>query len=203
MFPIFISAFSISLVAALTPGPVIAVTLAKSYQSPWSGVKVALGGLAAEVPIILLIYFGLAKFLQSAVIQAILGISGGLMLLVLSVMLIRKRSTMNLYAKDLPISSFKLGFVTAIVNPGMVPWWVTIGALLISQASTFGISGLILIILAIELPNFLWYSTASFLFHRYHNLWSAQFQSILIIIFSVILAGFGVWFLFDTITTII
>ncbi|MDD4635459.1 MAG: LysE family transporter [Dehalococcoidales bacterium] len=202
MLPILISAFSISLAAALTPGPVIAVTLAKSYRSPWAGFQVAIGGLVAEVPVILLIYFGFARFLQSTIIQLILGIAGGLMLILLGMMLFRRRSTVFQYGKDLPVSAFRLGFVTALINPGMVIWWATVGALLISQISAYGINGLIWLILAIELPNFLWYSTASVLFHRYNNLWSSQVQSILIIVFSFVLAGFGIWFIANAIISI-
>ena len=202
MLTILISAFSISLAAALTPGPVIAVTLAKSYRSPWAGFQVAIGGLVAEVPVILLIYFGFARFLQSTIIQLILGIAGGLMLIFLGMMLFRRRSTVFQYGKDLPVSAFRLGFLTALINPGMVIWWATVGALLISQISAYGINGLIWLILAIELPNFLWYSTASVLFHRYNNLWSSQVQSILIIIFSFVLAGFGIWFIANAIISI-
>ncbi|MDD5604380.1 MAG: LysE family transporter [Dehalococcoidales bacterium] len=202
MLTILISAFSISLAAALTPGPVIAVTLAKSYRSPWAGFQVAIGGLVAEVPVILLIYFGFARFLQSTIIQLILGIAGGLMLIFLGMMLFRRRSTVFQYGKDLPVSAFRLGFLTALINPGMVIWWATVGALLISQISAYGINGLIWLILAIELPNFLWYSTASVLFHRYNNLWSSQVQSILIIVFSFVLAGFGIWFIANAIISI-
>lgn len=202
MLPILISAFSISLAAALTPGPVIAVTLAKSYRSPWAGFQVALGGLVAEVPIILLIYFGFARFLQLDLIQVILGISGGLMLIVLGVMLFRRRLSAFGQGKDLPVNAFKLGLVTSLVNPGMVIWWATVGALLISQITAYGIHGLLWLTLAIELPNFLWYSTASILFHRYNYLWSSKWQTILIIIFSFVLAGFGVWFIYNALITV-
>ncbi|MDD5121822.1 MAG: LysE family transporter [Dehalococcoidales bacterium] len=202
MLPILISAFSISLAAALTPGPVIAVTLAKSYRSAWAGFQVALGGLVAEVPVILLIYFGFARFLQSELIQVILGISGGLMLLLLGIMLFRRRFTAFGHGKDLPVNAFKLGFVTSLVNPGMVIWWATVGALLISQITAYGIYGLLWLIIAIELPNFLWYSTASILFHRYNHLWSSQMQSILIIVFSFVLTGFGAWFIYNAVTTV-
>jgi threonine/homoserine/homoserine lactone efflux protein len=199
MLTILISAFSISLAAALTPGPVIAVTLAKSYRSAWAGFQVALGGLIVEVPIILLIYFGFSRFLQSAVVQVILGISGGIMLIVLGIMLFRRRSNVLEHGKDLPVSAFKLGAVTSLVNPGMLVWWATVGALFISQIAAYGTSGLIWLILAIELPNFFWYSAASILFNRYNHIWSSHWQSIMIIIFSFVLAGFGLYFITDAI----
>jgi len=156
----------------------------------------------AEVPVILLIYFGFARFLQSELIQVILGISGGLMLLLLGIMLFRRRFTAFGHGKDLPVNAFKLGFVTSLVNPGMVIWWATVGALLISQITAYGIYGLLWLIIAIELPNFLWYSTASILFHRYNHLWSSQMQSILIIVFSFVLTGFGAWFIYNAVTTV-
>jgi len=203
MLPILISAFSISLAAALSPGPVIAVTLAKSYRSPWAGLQVALGGLFAEVPIILLIYFGFARFLQSDVVQIILGTSGGLMLIFLGVMLFRRRAASFQYGKDLPVNAFKLGFATALINPGMVIWWGTVGALLISQISSYGLEGLFWFILAIELPNFLWYSTASVLFYRFNHLWSSKAQTMMIIVFSFVLGGFGAWFVYNAVSMLI
>lgn len=197
MIPLLIGAFSISLAAALTPGPVVAVTLTKSYHSGWAGFQVALGGAVVEIPIILLIYFGFGQFLKIDWIQMVLGITGGLLLMVFGILLFRRRSVVFSQGRDLPVTAFKLGLITSLVNPGMVIWWVSVGALLISQAASYGPAGLVWLTAAIELPNFLWYTAISVLFNRYNHIWSPRMQTILIIVFSFVLTGFGAWFLIN------
>ena len=55
MLPILLSVFAISFAGAIVPGPILAVTLAKSYKSPWTGFQIALGHATIEIPLILLI----------------------------------------------------------------------------------------------------------------------------------------------------
>ncbi|MBN1370303.1 MAG: LysE family transporter [Dehalococcoidaceae bacterium] len=203
MIPLLIGAFSISLAAALTPGPVVTVTLAKSYRSAWAGFQVALGGAVVEIPIILLIYFGFGQILKIDWVQMALGITGGLLLIVLGFFLFRRRTVVFSHSSDLPVTAFKLGVLTSLVNPGMAVWWASVGALLISQAASYGIAGLIWLTAAIELPNFLWYSTISVLFNRYNHLWSPKWQTILIIVFSFVLTGFGVWFIINALQPVL
>jgi len=203
MIPLLIGAFSISLAAALTPGPVVAVTLAKSYRSPWAGFQIALGGAVVEIPIILLIYFGFGQLLKIDSVQLALGIVGGMLLIIFGVLLFRRRAVVFYQGTDLPVTAFKLGVITSLVNPGMAVWWASVGALLISQATSYGIAGLIWLTAAIELPNFLWYSTISVLFNRFNHLWSTRWQTVLIIVFSFALIGFGVWFMINALISVL
>jgi len=203
MIPLLIGAFSISLAAALTPGPVVAVTLAKSYRSAWAGFQIALGGAVVEIPIILLIYFGFGQILKIGWVQLFLGITGGLLLVVLGFLLLRRRAAVFYQGTDLPVTAFKLGVVTSLVNPGMAVWWASVGALLISQAASYGTTGLLWLTLAIELPNFLWYSTISVFFNRFNHLWSSRWQAIMVIVFSFVLIGFGVWFVVNALRPVL
>jgi threonine/homoserine/homoserine lactone efflux protein len=61
----------------MMPGPMFAVTIAKSYRSPWAGTKIAIGHAIIEVPLILLIYFGFARFFQRDGVQITLSLIGG------------------------------------------------------------------------------------------------------------------------------
>ena len=70
-----------SLSGVMAPGPMFAVTLAKSLKSPWAGLKVSLGHAVIEVPLILLVYFGLARFFENDVVQLVLGVLGGIMIM--------------------------------------------------------------------------------------------------------------------------
>ena len=77
MLPILLSVVVISFSGVMMPGPMFAVTLTKSYKSPWAGTRIALGHAVIEVPLILLIYFGFAQFFQNSVVQLVLSIVGG------------------------------------------------------------------------------------------------------------------------------
>ena len=50
MLPILLSVIVISFSGVMMPGPMTAVTLAKSYKSPWAGVWISLGHAVIEVP---------------------------------------------------------------------------------------------------------------------------------------------------------
>ncbi|UCC91018.1 MAG: lysine transporter LysE, partial [Dehalococcoidia bacterium] len=61
MVPFLASVAVISLSGVMMPGPAFAVTVAKSYKSPFAGIKVALGHALVEVPVMVLIYRGLTR----------------------------------------------------------------------------------------------------------------------------------------------
>jgi threonine/homoserine/homoserine lactone efflux protein len=46
-------------------------------KSPWAGVLVSLGHAVIEVPLILLVYFGLGQFFQNEIVKLILSVLGG------------------------------------------------------------------------------------------------------------------------------
>ena len=201
MLSILASAFTISLAAAVAPGPITAVILAKSYRFKWSGLMVAAGSSLIETCLILLIFFGLARFLQFEMFQLVLGIAGGIILVMLGTMLLRRRKVSLNYTVDLPVSAFKLGVITTLFNPVALIWWATVGTYLILRVSIYGIPGLLGIILAIEIPNFLWYSIISFLFHRYNYRWSAKLNTWLMVFFGLVLIAFGVFFTIESLVS--
>ena len=57
MLPFLLSVVVISLSGVMMPGPLFAVTVAKSYKSQLAGMQIALGHALVEIPLILFIYF--------------------------------------------------------------------------------------------------------------------------------------------------
>jgi threonine/homoserine/homoserine lactone efflux protein len=55
-------AYIISFSGVLIPGPMTAVSIAKGFKERYAGVKIAAGHGLIEVPLILLIYLGFARF---------------------------------------------------------------------------------------------------------------------------------------------
>ena len=108
MLAIILSVIVLSLSGVMMPGPMFAVAVAKSYRSPWAGTKMSLGHAVIEVPIILLIYYGFARFFQHNAVQIILSLIGGMVIIWLGV-------NMFLYGRDCddghqPVHLFVVGY---------------------------------------------------------------------------------------------
>jgi threonine/homoserine/homoserine lactone efflux protein len=195
MFPILFTATMISLAGAISPGPIMVVTLAKGMEDPRAGFKIALGHVLIDTPMILLIYFGLGEFFQDSLLQFALSILGGGVFIWMGFALFRARAHIVQSTTGLRYNAFTLGILTTVLNPMFLLWWATIGTLLITQIYSYGITGLVAFILAVEIPNLVVYSVASVLAYRSRPLWGPNLQRWLFMAFGVLLASFGVWFL--------
>jgi len=195
MLPVLLSVVVISFSGVMMPGPMFAVALAKSYKSPLAGVQMALGHAVIEVPLILLIYFGFARFFQNSIVQFVLSIMGGGMILWLGISMFRARAEVVQGGKDLSYNAFIAGILTTGLNPFFLLWWATIGSMLIMKLLGFGATGLIVLIVVHWLVDLFWLSFISVLVYRTHSLWGRKFQEGLFIACSLLLVGFGGWFL--------
>ncbi len=195
MLPILLSVVVISFSGVMMPGPMFAVTLAKSYKSPWAGPQISLGHAVIEVPLILLIYFGFAQFFQNNVVQLVLSILGGGMIIWLGISMFRARAEVVKGGKDLPYSAFTAGILTSGLNPFFLLWWATIGSLLIMRFLEFGTIGLIVFIVVHWLVDLVWLSFVSIMVYKTHSLWGRKFHEGLFTACSLLLIGFGGWFL--------
>ncbi len=203
MLPILLSVVVISFSGVMMPGPMFAVTLAKSYKSPLAGTQIALGHAVIEVPLILLIYFGFAQFFQNSVVQLVLSILGGGMIIWLGISMFRARVEVVKGGKDLPYSAFTAGILTSGLNPFFLLWWATIGSLLIMRFLDFGITGLAVFIVVHWLVDLVWLSFISVTVYKTHSLWGRKLQEGLFIVCSLLLVGFGGWFLISGIQSVI
>jgi len=177
------------------PGPVFAVTIAKSYKSQFAGIQIALGHALVEIPLILLIYFGFARFFRQELAQIILSMLGGAMLIWLGIGMFRAKTRVIEIGKDLPYNSVVAGIVTSVFNPFFILWWATVGSKLIMDSLDFGVTGFALFIPTHWLCDLAWLSFISILVHRTQALWGRKLQQGLFIACSLLLIGFGVWFL--------
>ena len=203
MLPILLSVVVISLSGVMAPGPMFAVTLAKSYRSPWAGTWIALGHAVIEVPLILLIYFGFAPFFQNSAVQLGLSIVGGGMICWLGIAMFRARTEVVHQGKDLPYNAFVAGILTSGFNPFFLVWWATIGSMLIMRFLDFGTTGLMVFIVAHWLVDLVWLSLVSNLVYRTRSLWGRKFHEWLFIACSLLLIGFGGWFIVSGIQIVI
>jgi len=195
MLPIIFSVLAVSLTGVMTPGPMFAVTVAKSYRSPWAGAKIALGHAIIEIPIILLIYFGFTKLFQHTTFQIILSIVGGAMLVWMGIGMFRSRKAVVESGKDMPYGAVTAGIVMSATNPFFLLWWATAGSMLVMKFSQFGIKGLPIFIATHWICDLIWLSIVSVAIFRTRNLWGNKLQSWILVACSLLMFGFGIWFI--------
>jgi len=203
MLPILLSIVVISFSGVMMPGPMFAVALAKSYRSPWVGTQMSLGHAVIEVPLILLIYFGFAQFFQNNVVQLVLSILGGGMICWLGIAMFRARAGVVQGGKDLPYNAFVAGILTSGFNPFFLLWWATIGSMLIMRFLVFGTVGLVVFIVVHWLCDLVWLSFVSIMVYKTHSLWGRKLQEWIFIACSLLLIGFGGWFVVSGIQLVV
>jgi len=206
MLPILLSVVVISLSGVMQPGIMTAMTIAKSYKSPWAGPYVALGHAVIEIPLILLIYFGFAQFFQNTVVQLVLSILGGGMIIWLGISMFRARTEVVHGGKDLPYNAVTAGIITSVLNPFFWVWWAIIGSMLVMKFHDFGTTGLMAFTLTHWLCDLVWLSLISFLIYYTQTLWgrwAGKVQEVIFIICSLLLVGFGGWYVISGIQMVV
>ena len=195
LLPLFASVIVISFSGVMMPGPMFAVTLAKSYKTPLAGTWISLGHAVVEVPVILLIYFGFARFFENQTIQLVLSLAGGVMIVLMGIGMFRSRQQLVTEGRDVPYSAFTAGIVMSGFNPFFLLWWATVGSLLIMRVAPFGAGVLLAFILVHWLCDLVWLSAVSGLIYKTNRFWGKQCQMWVFVLNSLFLAGFGVYFI--------
>jgi len=177
------------------PGPAFAVTVARSYRSQFVGLKIALGHAIVEVPLMLVIYFGFGRFFEREPVQIVLYLVGGAILIWMGINMFRKRSSVVERDREVHHRSVIAGVATSLLNPLFFLWWAAVGSMLIMKSLTFGFIGFALLIIVHLLCDFGWLAFVSVLVYRTKLLWGGKVQAGLLTACSLLLIGFGGWFL--------
>ncbi len=195
MLPLLLSVLLVSLAGAVFPGPILAVTLAKAYRSPWAGFHIAVGHILVEIAVILVIYFGIGGVFENDTVRLILSLLGGSLIIWLGISMFRSRFNLAHWESSLRYNSFVLGILTTVASPMFWLWWVTIGSMFIMRFREFGILGIMAFILTVEIPNLVWYPFVSIMTYRTQtSSWGQKSQPWILTAGSLLLVGFGIWF---------
>jgi threonine/homoserine/homoserine lactone efflux protein len=199
--PLFLgSVIFLSASGVMMPGPVTAVTVAKGSQRKWAGALIAIGHGIIEIPLMLLVYFGLASYLKLTGVQIGVGLAGGLMLLWMAWGMFRTRPTVLDEKKDTPHSSIVAGLATTAASPYFFLWWATVGAALLVSATTFGKTGIIAFGAVHWSFDLVWLFFLSWVVFRSKRLWTPKVTRVVFGVCAAVLVGFGVWFIYSGIS---
>lgn len=185
----------ISLSGVLSPGPVLAVTIAKGRKDRNAGAFISIGHGIIEFPLMILIYLGFSRFFTMEIIKRAIGIGGGLMLIYMGLEMIKIRREISGEGKDLPYGSITAGFLTTTSNPYFFIWWATIGAALIVAATGFGVMGFLLFMITHWSCDLVWYYFVSRMVNKSKHLWTEEIHEVVFGGCGIFLTVFGIWFI--------
>jgi threonine/homoserine/homoserine lactone efflux protein len=181
-----------SLSGVMAPGPMFTMTLAKSLKSPWAGVQVSLGHAVIEVPLILLVYFGLANFFQNETVKLLLSVLGGGMIVWMGIDLFRARRKLAREGKDTRYNAFVGGILLSGLNPFFLVWWVTVGSLLLMNfLAAVGTWGLPFFVVVHWMCDLVWLTFVSVTIFKTRKFWGQKVQEWVFIVLSLALLYFG------------
>jgi len=193
----------ISLSGVLAPGPITAVTIGKGSESPHAGALVAMGHGIVEFPLMLSIFYGFGRLLDSFYVKAVIALVGGLFLLVMGVGMFRSIKRLEVGSSNSSRSPVVAGVLLSLGNPYFLIWWATVGAMLISRSADFGMLGFLAFMLSHWLCDFLWCYFLSALSFRGGRFFGMGFQKVIFAVCGVFLLFFGGRFITDAVKALL
>jgi threonine/homoserine/homoserine lactone efflux protein len=142
-FEIFLFSFVLGLGGAVSPGPVSTAIISQAPRQGWRvGPLIALGHSLLELLVVVLIAFGLQRFLSQSIFQIAISFLGGLLLIFLgtSMLIDLRRGKIRLPNKNESGEQSKirkvvwLGVATTLANPFWFAWWITVPTSYLAQA---------------------------------------------------------------------
>ncbi len=195
MLSLIITVLVVSISGVMMPGPMFAVTVAKSYRSPWAGPKIAIGHAIVEVPLILAIFVLQETFVLPVIAQVVISLLGGGMIVWMGIGMFRTRQEVVEKGRDLKYGPVTAGIIMSATNPFFLLWWATAGALLVMKFNDYGVAGLPVFVFTHWVCDLIWLSIVSVVIFKTRSLWGKKFQEWVFILCSLLLVGFGIWFI--------
>jgi len=175
----FLMIVAVSASGALAPGPLLFATMNISLRAGrYAGFLVALGHMAFELPLVILIGLGMWSFIADSTVRLTISAVGGAALIIFG--LIQARSSIKVIRSGgdsidegssgkLAIggrgfsAAFLVGFLFTALNPYFLVWWFTAGLILISEAIRLGALAGILLMFAFHIwIDYAWLGAAGY-----------------------------------------
>jgi threonine/homoserine/homoserine lactone efflux protein len=188
----------ISLTGAMSPGAVTAAAISMGARDRFAGTRMALGHAIIEIPLMVLLFFGMARFLKLPPVEITIGLAGGAFLIFMAVGMIKDLNRSG----DIDVSFVKGGPLTAGIvltgaNPYFLIWWATIGLALIDGAAKLGIMVFALMAVVHWSCDLTWLTILSWASFKGTSVLKPGARKTVLLVCAVALAGFGLWFIGD------
>jgi len=196
----------ISLTGVMMPGPLFAVTIEKAAKRKTAGLLISFGHGIVELPLMFLIYFGIAQMVAFEILQTVqvtVGLIGGVLMMFIGFQMFRNRNKPIEEYESPKQESLIAGIWTTAANPGFILWWLTVGTTLIITARTFGFLEFTVFAVVHWLCDFLWYTVVAFLIYKSQRFWNKRVNQAILIFCFTVLIFFGVWFFSSALWSVI
>jgi L-lysine exporter family protein LysE/ArgO len=197
---IFISYIVLGLSLSAPMGPINAAQLDKGirfgFLHAW---LVGVGGMVADGVFMLLIYFGVAQFIDIPIIKLFLWMFGFFILTYTGIESLQKSGNLTTDSggnqSETKGKAFRLGFFMAISNPMSILFWLGIyGSILAKTSSSYESWQVLVYSMGIFLGITIWDVTMAGVATGARKLVSPGILRFISIVSGIILMGFGIYF---------
>jgi threonine/homoserine/homoserine lactone efflux protein len=200
------AAFFVGLSGAMSPGPYLTVTIARTMRrGAFSASLMLVGHAALEAVLLVGFAFGLDLFLREPTVVTALSLIGGAVLLWMAWGLGKGAWTGSIVAdlehseeaavKESAAGPVAEGALVSLSNPYWTLWWATIGVKLASDALAIGPVGVLAFFIGHELADVAWYGFVIFAVSRGRGLLSARVYRVVMGVLAAFLVALGGRFL--------
>ncbi|MCM8818470.1 MAG: LysE family translocator [Candidatus Omnitrophica bacterium] len=194
---IFLTSFLIGFSGAISPGPLLAITVEETIKRNYkAGPLIIIGHSILELLMVIFLIIGIGEFLKKEIVQNYLNIFGGFFLICFGVLTLISIKNINLCFSKISQNNYSLifkGIFVSISNPYWTIWWVTIGIIYLSFALPYGFLGIFLFFVGHISSDFLWYSFVSYFLHKGKKLIKERYLKFLSGLFGIFLICFGIF----------
>lgn len=222
LLTIFLTTFLVSFSGAVSPGPLLSVTISESIRRGFkAGPLIVLGHAILEGALVIALIMGLASFFGSNAVQKIIALAGSLILLYLGWLMLKnsrfveaqltnsisENSAEKKDEKDGEGRFFLISFVreshlvwegifTSVSNPYWTLWWATIGLGYITISLKQGTYGLASFFSGHILADLTWYSFVAAMISRGRKLFRPVIYRRVNEACGLFLIGLGLYFIY-------
>jgi threonine/homoserine/homoserine lactone efflux protein len=195
-----IEVIALSASGVLTPGPLFFANLAyATHHDKWSGIKIAYGHTAVELPLIIILAAGLFTFDTAKKYASVVGLIGGIAILAFAGLQIasiikekRRHDTSSIAGNKGP---FIVGIALSALNPFFILWWFTIGSKLIVDSAAFGLATGVAILFALHIwMDYAWLVSTAYLASKGAFVLKSKYYPTLLLGLTVVLIYYGLSF---------
>jgi len=187
----------ISCSGAMQPGPVTATAIAMGARSRYAGPLIAIGHGIIEFPLMVVIILGMGTYFKLPRVQIAIGLAGGAFLILMAAQaLLNLRAKTDAQPNALAGRPILAGIILSATNPYFLLWWATVGMALATQATKWGVWAFALFALAHWSVDLIWLQILSWASFKGSSLLGPRVQQIVLLICSLAIFGFGVFFIY-------
>lgn len=198
---IFAASFVVALSGALTPGPLLALTISEAARRGfWAGPLLILGHAILELAVVVILVLGLSRFIESKLTLSIVGVAGGIVLMGMGFLAIRKgwqRASMPGASSVSTSHSTMLvlsGVLGSVSNPYWFLWWATIGVTYLLWSLELGGVGVASFFTGHIFADFSWYALVAFVIATGKRAMSDTVFRWLLVVCGLAVVALGIYF---------